>query len=103
MRLARKRTLMRLFPDSGKLIPTTANQTFTFVSDSTKLDRACSSNVYSILTTKAEVVFIMVYAVHVNHYRHICTPLILPHGFCYNYARAQTVCTRHSLLLLLRA
>ena len=58
---------MQLSPDSGKSIPTTANQRFIFVSDSTKLGRACSSNVYSVLQAKSEVVFMTVYAVHVNH------------------------------------
>ena len=52
---------------SGKSIPTSAYQTFIFVSDSTKLGRACSSDVYSILRTEAEVVFMTVYAVHMNH------------------------------------
>ena len=47
---------MQLSPDSGKLIPTTAYQTFIFVSDSINLGRACSSDVYSVLRTKAEVV-----------------------------------------------
>ena len=65
---------MQLSPDSGKSIPTTANQTFIFVSDSTKLGRVCSSDVYSILRTKAEVVFMTVYAVHVRTIgRHIST------------------------------
>ena len=40
---------------SGKSIPTTAYQKFIFVSDSIKLGRACSSDVDSILRTKAEV------------------------------------------------
>ena len=52
---------------SGKSIPATAYQAFIFVSDSIKLGRACSSDVYSVLITKAEVVFMTVYAVHVNH------------------------------------
>ena len=38
----------------GKLIPTTAYQTFLFVPDNIKLGRACSSDVYSILRTKAD-------------------------------------------------
>ena len=46
----------QVIPDSGKSIPATAYQTFIFVSDSTKLGRACSSDVYSVLRTKAEVV-----------------------------------------------
>ena len=45
----------------SKSIPTTAYQTFLFVSDSIKLGRACSNNVYSLLRTKAEVIFMMVY------------------------------------------
>ena len=45
----------------------TANQTFLFVSDSTKLDRTCNSDVYSVLRTKAEVFLMTVYAsIHVN-------------------------------------
>ena len=67
MRLPRKHILYAVIPDSGKLIPTTAYQTFIFVSDSIKLGRVCSSDVYSVLRTKAEVVFMTVYAVHVNH------------------------------------
>ena len=47
--------IMRLSTVSGKSIPTTAYQTFLFVSDSIKLGRACSSDVYSVLRTKAEV------------------------------------------------
>ena len=62
----RKRTFMLLFTISGKSIPTTAYQTFIFVSDSIKLGRARSSDVNSVLRTKAEVVFMTVYAVHVN-------------------------------------
>ena len=58
---------MRLSTVSGKSIPTTAYQTFLFVSDSIKLGRACSSDVYSVLRTKAEVFFMTVYAIHVNH------------------------------------
>ena len=42
---------------SGKSIPTTAYQTFLFVSDSIKLGKACSSDVYSVLRTEAEVFF----------------------------------------------
>ena len=57
---------MQLSHDSGKSIPAAAYQTFIFVSDS-KLGRACSSDVYSVLRTKAEVVSMMIYAVHVNH------------------------------------
>ena len=59
--------LYAVIPDSGKSIPPTAYQTFIFVSDSIKLGRACSSDVHSVLRTKAEVVFMTVYAVHVNH------------------------------------
>ena len=59
---------MLLFTISSKSIPTTAYQTFIFVSDSIKLGRACSSNVYSVLRTKAaQSSFMTVYAVHVNH------------------------------------
>ena len=58
---------MRLSTISDKLIPATAYQTFLFVSDSIKLGRACSSNVYSVLRIKAEVVYMTVYAIHVNH------------------------------------
>ena len=36
-------------PISESFISTTAYQTFLFVADSIKLDRACSSDVYSIL------------------------------------------------------
>ena len=46
-----------LYAVISKLIPTTAYQTFFFVSDSMKLGRACSSDVYSILRTKTEVFF----------------------------------------------
>ena len=53
---------MQLSPDSGKSIPATAYQTFIFVSNSTKLGRACNSDVYSVLRPKAEVVFMTVYA-----------------------------------------
>ena len=41
-----------LCSDFSKSIPTTAYQTFHFVSDCIKLDRACSSDVYSILENK---------------------------------------------------
>ena len=51
---------------SSKFIPTTAYQTFLFVPDSIKLGRACSGDVYSILRTKAEKIFMTVYAIHVN-------------------------------------
>ena len=54
---------MRLSPDSGKSIPATAYQAFIFVSDSIKLGRVCSSNVYSLLRTKAEVVFMTIQGV----------------------------------------
>ena len=60
-------TFMQLSHDSGKLIPATAYQTFIFISNSIKLDRACNSDVDSVLRTKAEVVFMTIYAVHVNH------------------------------------
>ena len=52
---------MRLSTDLGQSIPTTASQTFIFVSDSIKLGRACSSDVHSVLRTIAEIIFI-----HVN-------------------------------------
>ena len=52
----------------GKSFPTTAYQTFLFGFDSTQLSRIPSSNVYSILRTKTEVIFMRVYAVHVNHW-----------------------------------
>ena len=58
--------LYAVFTISGKSIPTMAYQTFIFVSDCIKLGRACSSDVNSILRTKSEVVFMTVYAVHVN-------------------------------------
>ena len=51
---------------SGKSIPTTAYQTFLFVSDSIKLGTACISDVYNIQTTKPEVFVMMVYAIHVS-------------------------------------
>ena len=47
---------------SGKSIPISAYQTFLFVSDSIKLGTACSSDVYSIRRTKAEVFVMTVYA-----------------------------------------
>ena len=45
--------------DFGMLFTTTAYQTFPFVSNSIKLGRACSSNVYSIQRTKAVVIFML--------------------------------------------
>ena len=45
---------------------------FLFVPNHIKLGRACNSDVYSVLRTKAEVIFMTVYATHVN--------LILPRG-----------------------
>ena len=53
MCLLRKHAFILLATNFGKLIPTTAYQTFLFLPDSTELDRACSSDVYSILRTKA--------------------------------------------------
>ena len=50
-----------------KWIPTPAYQTFLFVPDSIKLGRACSSDVYSVLRTKAEVIFMTIYAIRVSH------------------------------------
>ena len=55
--LPRKYTFLRLSSNFGKSISTTAYQTFLIVSDSIKLGRACNSDVYSILRTKAEVIF----------------------------------------------
>jgi len=54
---------MWLSTNFGKSIPTTAYQTFLFVPKSIKLGRACSSDVYSALSTKAEIIFMMVYAI----------------------------------------
>ena len=51
---------------SGKSIPTTAYQIFLFVSDSIKLGTECSSDVYNIQRTKAEVFVMTVYAIHVS-------------------------------------
>ena len=64
-RLPRKHAFLRLSTNFGKSIPTTAYQTFLFV-PSIKLGRAFSSNVYSVLRTKADVTFMTVYAIHVN-------------------------------------
>ena len=47
-------SFLQLSMNFGKSIPTTAYQTFLFVSDSVKLGRACSSDVYSVLRTKAD-------------------------------------------------
>ena len=66
--LWRKCTFMRLSTISSKSISTTAYQTFLFVSDSIKLGRACSSDFYSVLRTKAEVFFKTVYAIYVNRW-----------------------------------
>ena len=41
----------------GMSIPIMAYKTFLFVPDSLKLGRACSSDVYSVLRTKAEIIF----------------------------------------------
>ena len=57
MHLLRKRTFMWLSTNFSKSIPTTAYQTFLFVSDSIKLGRACSSDVYSVLRTKVELLW----------------------------------------------
>ena len=65
--LTRKHTLKQL-STNFTLIPTTAYQTFLFISNGIKLSRSCSSNIYSILNTKAEVIFMMVYAIHMNHW-----------------------------------
>ena len=66
-RLPRKHAFVRLSTNFGKSIPTTAYQTFLFVPHSIKLDRACSSDAYSVLRTKAELIFMTIYAIHVNH------------------------------------
>jgi len=47
---------MRLSTNFGKSIPTTAYQTFLFIPDIIKLG-ACSSDVYSVLRTKVEIIF----------------------------------------------
>ena len=74
MCLLRKHAFIQLSTISGKLIPTTVYHTFVFVSDGIKLGRACSSNVHSVLTKKAEVFFVTVYAIHVITVdRHIST------------------------------
>ena len=65
-RLPRKHAFVRLSTNFSKSILTTAYQTFLFVPHSIKLDRACSSDVYSILRTDAELIFMTVYAIHVN-------------------------------------
>ena len=76
----------------NKSIFTPAYQTFLFVPNSIKLGKACSSNVYSVLRTKAEISFMMIFVVHVNHWSsYYYTPLILPRGLCYTYTHAQTV------------
>ena len=50
---------------TGKSITTTAYEIFLFLSDSIKLGTACSSDVYNIQRTKAEVFVMTVYAIHV--------------------------------------
>ena len=62
-RVRRKHAFMRLSTNFGKSIPTIAYQTFP---KSIKLGRACSNDVYSVLRTKAEIIFMTVYAIHVN-------------------------------------
>ena len=58
----------------SELTPTTAHQTFLFVSNSIKPGKhACSSDFYSVLRTKAEVIYDSYYAIHVNHIGHINT------------------------------
>ena len=64
--LPRKHAFVQLSTNFGKSILTTAYQKFLFVADSIKLDRACSSDVYSVLRTDAELIFMTVYAIHVN-------------------------------------
>ena len=96
-RLPWTHAFMRLSTNFTKSILTTAYQTFIFVPDSVKLDRACSSDVYSILRTKAGLIFMVVYAIYMNRWSsYSYTPLILPCSHCYNYVHAQTVCTRCS-------
>ena len=88
---------MRLSTNFVQSISTTAYQIFIFLSDSIKLGRSCSSDVYGILRTKSEVfIDILWFEVHVNRwssYQYV--PLILPCGLCYNYAHVQTVHTRY--------
>ena len=57
---------VQLSTNFGKWIPTTTYQIFFFAPHSIKLDRACSSDVYSVLRTKSELIFMTVYAIHVN-------------------------------------
>ena len=64
--LTRKHTFKQLSTNFCTSIPTTAYQTFLFVSDSMKLSRSCSSDIYSILNAKAEVIFMTVYATRMN-------------------------------------
>ena len=66
--LPRKHTFMQLSTNFGRSIPTTTYQTFLFVPNSIKLGRACSRNVYSVPRTKAEIIFMTVYAIHVNRW-----------------------------------
>ena len=58
-----KHAFMWLSTNFGKSIPTMAYQTFLFVPNSINLGRACSSDVYSALSTKAEIIFMTVYAI----------------------------------------
>ena len=62
-----KHAFVQLSTNFSKSILTTAYQTSIFVPDSIKLDRACSSDFYSVLRTDAELIFMTVYAIHVNH------------------------------------
>ena len=55
-RLLSKLAFLRLSTNFSKSIPTMASQTFLFVPDGIKLGRACSSDVYSILRTKVEII-----------------------------------------------
>ena len=65
------------------------------VPDNIKVGRVCSTDVYSVLTTKAEMIFMTVLC-----YSRKPLIIILVHapnfacGLCYNYTHAQTVCTR---------
>ena len=68
VRLPRKHAFMRLSANFSKSIPTTNYQIFPFVSDSIKLGRACSSNVYSVPRTKPEIIFMTVYAIYVDRW-----------------------------------
>ena len=61
-RLTEETCLYAVSTNFGMSVPTTAYKTFLFVPDTLKLGRACSSDVYSVLRTKAETV----YAIHMK-------------------------------------